>query len=80
MEQADKLYEAKQYNDALNIYLRESNKESNDNERRDEARIGAARCYIALGDKKRAQALLMAVSAKHGRHKREAKRLLKGLN
>jgi hypothetical protein len=79
LEQADKLYEAKQYNDALNIYLREVN-HTTDNDRKDEARIGAARCYIAVGDKKRAKTLLMAVSAKHGKHKREAKRLLKELD
>lgn len=80
LERADKLYDAKQYNSALNIYICESKNEINSNDDKDKARLGAARCYIAIGDMQRAKAYLMAVAAKHGKHKREAKRLLKQMD
>jgi hypothetical protein len=77
IEQANKLYQTRQYNDALNIYLKEINGPASDNNRKNEARLGAARCYIATGNKEKAKALLMIVFADGGKRKREAKRLLK---
>lgn len=78
LDQAGKLYETKRYNDALNIYLRELNN-TKDNDRKDAARIGAAQCYLAIGDTTKAKVYLMAAFAGKGRYKREAKRMLKNI-
>lgn len=76
LDQAHKLYEAKRYNDALNIYLKEISS-TKDNDYKDEARIGAAKCYLAAGDTTKAKVYLMTVYAGRGEHKREAKKMLK---
>lgn len=79
IEQANKLYESGRYTDALNIYLKEMNSRAADNNRKNEASIGAARCYIALGNPDKAKELLQPVINAGGKHKREAKRLMRGL-
>jgi FimV-like protein len=76
LEQANKLYEAKQYGDALNLYTHEMRNAENKSHRQ-EATVGAARSYIALGNKTKAKEILQSIIDEGGAYKREAKRLLR---
>lgn len=78
LEQANKLFDAKRYGDALNLYTQEMHNAENKN-RRQEAAVGAARSYIALGKKEKATEILQSIVDEGGPQKREAKRLLKEL-
>lgn len=78
IEQGNKLYSQKNYGDALNVYTKEM-RGTDSKSRRQAAAVGAARCYTALGNTKKAKEILESIVNEGGPHKREAKRLLKDL-
>lgn len=81
--QADKLEQAKAYytlnkfKDALSIY--EAEMKVGGRVYRHDAAIGAARCYVKLGNKSKAREILQSIIDEGGSQKREAKRMMKGL-
>ncbi len=77
-DQADKLLQAGKTNDALNLYTQEMRSASSKGKRQ-EAAIGAARCYLALGNRYKAKDILISIVNEGGPRKREAKRMLKEL-
>ncbi|OSZ81831.1 hypothetical protein CAP35_00755 [Chitinophagaceae bacterium IBVUCB1] len=77
-DQADKLYQAGRHGDALNLYTQEMRGASNKGKRQ-EAAIGAAKCYLAMGNRYKAKDILISIVNEGGPRKREAKRMLKEL-
>ncbi|MBL7682249.1 MAG: hypothetical protein JNK00_02720 [Flavipsychrobacter sp.] len=76
IEQADKLFQAGKLNDALSMYTQEMRNAKNKGKRQ-QAAIGAVRCYIVLGNKYKAKDILRSIVDEGGPYKREAKRMLK---
>lgn len=75
IEKAKAYYTLNKYTDALAIYKAEMN--TGNKTHQQEAAIGAARCYMALGSKAKAKEILQSIIDEGGSQKREAKRLMK---
>jgi len=78
IDKADKLLQSGKAGDALNLYTQEMRSASSKGKRQ-EAAIGAARCYVALGNRYKAKDILLSIVDEGGPRKREAKRMLKEL-
>ncbi len=72
------LYQQKRYKEALKKFQKEMN--TSDPDRRDNARIMVARCYMALGQNSSAKAILESLVEEKSSEKRQAKKLLKKLD
>lgn len=76
LQAADQLYSQKSYGDALNVYTKEMH--AADADRKQAAMLGAARCYLALGNNAQAKKLLQnLVDSSNGSVRRHARRLLR---
>ena len=76
LDAADQLYLRKNYGDALNLYAKEMH--AADADRKQAAMLGAARCYLALGNNAQAKKLLQnLVDSSNGSVRRHARRLLR---
>jgi hypothetical protein len=78
IDKADQLLKSGKASDALNLYTQEMRGASSKGKRQ-EAAIGAARCYVALGNRYKAKDILLSIVDEGGPRKREAKRMLKEL-
>ena len=78
IDKADQLLKSGKASDALNLYTQEMRGASSRGKRQ-EAAIGAARCYVALGNRYKAKDILLSIVDEGGPRKREAKRMLKEL-
>lgn len=78
IDKADQLLKSGKASDALNLYTQEMRGASTKGKRQ-EAAIGAARCYVALGNRYKAKDILLSIVEEGGPRKREAKRMLKDL-
>lgn len=78
IDKADQLLKSGKAGDALNLYTQEMRSASSKGKRQ-EAAIGAARCYVALGNRYKAKDILLSIVDEGGPRKREAKRMLKEL-
>lgn len=78
LDAADQLYRQKNYGDALNLYAKEMH--SNNASRKQTAALGAARCYLAIGNKTQAKKLLQSLAdSSDGPVRRHARRLLRDI-
>ncbi len=78
IDKAEQLLKSGKASDALNLYTQEMRGASSKGKRQ-EAAIGAARCYVALGNRYKAKDILLSIVDEGGPRKREAKRMLKEL-
>lgn len=74
---ADELYDQKKYSQALAKYTKQM--KTADGKDREDAKLGMAKCYIAMGDKKQAESILRGMLYQNSKRKRQAKRLLKDM-
>lgn len=74
---ADELYDQKKYSQALAKYTKQV--KSSDGKDREDAKLGMAKCYNAMGDKKQAESILRGMLYQNSKRKRQAKRMLKDM-
>ena len=74
---ADELYDQKKYSQALAKYTKQM--QSSDGKDREDAKLGMAKCHIAMGDEKQAESILRGMLYQNSKRKRQAKRLLKDI-
>lgn len=74
---ADELYDQKKYNQALTKYTQQL--KTTDGKDREDAKLGMAKCYIALGNEKQAESILRGMLFENSKRKRQAKKLLKSM-
>lgn len=75
LDKGNDYYEQGKYAAALSAYRKEMS--GADKKKRQEATLMAARCYLNIGNKARAEELLQQLISEGGRQKRAAKRLLR---